>query len=116
MDSTEAMTVRRDDSGVTVNAQYPSVTFVQIVQLLVRRFPKPDALIPPNVDPKDDPSKFRKLTDQEVTEVLVKEVEQALAGSSTAPTESQPQQPPQETGGAATISPKGPSAPNESSS
>jgi len=106
MDSTEAMTVRRDESGLVVNAQYPSVTFVQIVQLLVRAFPKPHALIPPGIDPKDEPSKFKQLTEQETVEILMKEVGEALNRSLAASTSPQPLQGSVGAEGTATVGPK----------
>ncbi len=81
MDSTEALTLRGGD--LILRAKSPSIAIVQqSVQLLLRIAQKPDAIIPPNIDPKDDPSKFKKLTGQESSEVLVKELEKVLGQDS----------------------------------
>ena len=87
MDSTEALTLQIND--LILRAQSPSIAFVQIVQLLSRAAQRPDAIIPPGVDPKDDPAKFKKLTDSDETLVIAKELGKVL-GRESVPTSDTP--------------------------
>jgi len=78
IDPTQDLTVSPGRFGPEVRASHPSLNVIQIIQILLKNSATPDAVIPEGLEPKDDPEKFRKLTSKEQTEILVKEIVDAV--------------------------------------
>lgn len=104
IDSTESVLIRW--AGLVVSAQNPSIMLVQQIVQTLRQSPRPVALIPNEVDPKDDPAKFHRLTDKQIEEVLIKEAQETLSKGLSDSESSRPDENMPATTETATIKPK----------
>lgn len=78
-DTTESIEIHHGANKVIIKS--PSQKLLPaIMNKLLESTARPNKLIPGNVDPKEDPSKFQSLTEEQQEAIVKKEVEVALLG------------------------------------
>lgn len=78
-DSTESIEIHQGSNKIIIKS--PSQRLMPaLMNKLLESTPRPDKLIPENVDPKDDPSEFQPLTAEQQEAIVKQEVEVALVG------------------------------------
>ncbi len=78
-DSTESIEIHQGPNKMIIKS--PSKQLMPVImRKLLENTARPNKLIPINVDPKDDPSKFQSLTNEQQDAIVKEEVKIALSG------------------------------------
>jgi len=78
-DMTESIELQQGDNKLIIRSPSRQL-MLSIIRKLLENTARPDKLIPIDIDPKDDPSKFNSLTEEQQEAIVKKEIEVALSG------------------------------------